>query len=75
MKQLNKELYNIQVEIKPCPFCNGEADISYSGQYRFVRCLKCNAKSGYIDVTSYPPMSNIVCYEEAISLWNTRLST
>jgi len=34
-------------ELKPCPFCGGEASIEYDGLYRWVECLnsKCEASA------------------------------
>lgn len=47
-------------ELKPCPFCGGEAQTgkSYSGFYS-VECMNCGMQSGYYDTES-----------EAITAWN-----
>ena len=54
-------------ELKPCPFCGGEATISdggYSGEKFLARCreLSCPAASGFIRKT----------HDEAIAAWNRR---
>ena len=39
-------------ELKPCPFCGGEAEIHYQPMYMdmgvCVRCTECNARSRFI---------------------------
>lgn len=54
-------------EIKPCPFCGGEAEFypNYiEGEENWVECCnaKCQATNGYVRRTP----------EEALSAWNTR---
>lgn len=53
-------------ELKPCPFCGGEAGKRLdedNPKYWSVMCNKCHCKtSGYQD------------YTIAVSIWNTRLS-
>ena len=49
-------------EIKPCPFCGGEAEVrAYTLTLQFVQCKVCNASS-----TAFP--NN----EDAIKSWNRR---
>lgn len=59
-------------ELKPCPFCGGKAiDVceegnffgkaAYSRTYRFVRCRKCNARTGVYGTRP-----------KAIEAWNRR---
>lgn len=54
-------------ELKPCPFCNGEASFSYGGigQSRgiYVECIDCAAS------TEMYPEPNAV---KAATSWNTR---
>lgn len=48
-------------ELKPCPFCGGEAEIVMSGGDRRVECKKCGARSDWYDTEA-----------EAIAAWNRR---
>lgn len=49
-------------ELKPCPFCGGEAEIVMSGGDRRVDCKKCGARSDWYDTEA-----------EAIAAWNRRV--
>ncbi len=54
-------------ELKPCPFCGGEAEFypnDIEGEENWVECCnaKCQATNGYVRRTP----------EEALSAWNTR---
>ena len=50
-------------ELKPCPFCGGEAELWWNGirQCHEVRCKQCSARGGYCDGM-----------EDAIEAWNKR---
>lgn len=55
-------------ELKPCPFCGGEASVSTGYQnttpptaLRYVECIECAAASDMLDTE-----------EEAIAMWNRR---
>lgn len=51
---------NEQATLRPCPFCEGEAD--FGGQkYPFVGCMSCGAQTGLQDTEA-----------EARRAWNTR---
>ena len=54
---MNKE----NEELKPCPFCGGEAEIVISGGERRVDCKKCGARSDWYDTEV-----------EAVAAWNNR---
>ena len=57
-------------ELKPCPFCGGEAIIAYDLAYWVVSCTECPTK-----LTGYRHNGHIVesmTKEEAIKTWNTR---
>ena len=47
-------------ELKPCPFCGGEATIFPEGDYHEVTCNDCGV---FVDGHTY---------EDAVSAWNTR---
>ena len=61
-------------ELKPCPFCGGEAKIYYSMSAISIRCIQCFAVMGRENKT--------ICFtkgklsfdnaKEAINAWNTR---
>lgn len=62
----------MQVELKPCPFCGGEAtyhtDNGPTGEvYGWVGCNECDAMSCHIDVRSMQPEEM-----HPIDAWNTR---
>lgn len=48
-------------ELKPCPFCGGEAKLMENAPEKFVRCLECEASVGLWGLA-----------ETAINEWNTR---
>ena len=57
-------------ELKPCPFCGGEAQIEheYTGAgYSYVCCKKCGLKS-----VSFMRSFEIASDIEAIKYWNRR---
>ena len=53
-------------EIKTCPFCGGEAELSEGDREYFemhlIYCMKCGVNTG-----------NCNSEEEAIFIWNTRV--
>ena len=59
-------------ELKPCPFCGGEAYSNYKGEltngavirYYYVNCGDCGASTEYNE--------DKPTQEEAFELWNTR---
>ena len=52
-------------KLKPCPFCNGEAEDDSCGAFVFIRCKKCHARTSDRHV-------NRGGYESALLEWNTR---
>ena len=59
----------VQVELKPCPFCGGEADLCqiYGENLWLVKCW--NTKKCKI----LPRTPEVHSMEEAMFIWNTRL--
>ena len=58
------------IELKPCPFCNGEAEFTTNQGYDkncYVRCKECSAKARVIDVCV-----DYAAKEKAAELWNAR---
>lgn len=58
----------MQDELKPCPFCGGDAGIGGGVNYRFVNCMSCMASTNIILADSHMPTE-----AEAIAAWNTRV--
>ena len=57
-------------ELKPCPFCGGEAVLEHdycARGYSYVRCGKCGVK-GFMFCMKFNKSSD----EEAIEAWNRR---
>jgi Lar family restriction alleviation protein len=62
-----KNLVAVSQELKPCPFCGGEA---YTEEHLLeetvsVHCLSCQAQMPYVGLDE----------QEAIAAWNTRLAS
>lgn len=62
------------MELKPCPFCGGEASLSEgrknSMPHAYVECLECGASS---DISEKPVLKyNTDSVDEVIEKWNKR---
>ena len=71
---------NRAVELKPCPFCGGEAKMQFGwpaqqGKDRqkivFVMCKTCRCKTQTIRQAPYQAWED--CKRYAVALWNTRI--
>lgn len=63
----------MKIELKPCPFCGGEAYLKYSdiamvAEWVGVRCKKCNAGGGKKDASV-----EYCAVEKAAEFWNRRV--
>ena len=69
--------------LKPCPFCGGEAYLekshrafinSKTTRVAFVRCKKCEARTGRVELSKFNCASHSTnANEEVIRMWNTRI--
>lgn len=76
---MNLEKKQSMSELKPCPFCGGEAKITHdtrdmiTDEYR-VKCLICGTILRH-RVTEYWVDSVFDTKEQAIEAWNRRVAT
>lgn len=73
------------VELKPCPFCGGEAELTVSGNWKYgayiiVRCMDCRASGKGEYFRGIDPYDESLCPLEdskggtaAIRAWNRRV--
>ena len=54
-------------ELKPCPFCGGEAKVQSDLWPRFVYCQTCNART--VNITDFGDEGT----DKAVSKWNQRV--
>lgn len=55
-------------KLKPCPFCGGEAKVSYRKPYSIVYCKKCKASTNEF-CDWYEEQESI---KDAVEAWNRR---
>lgn len=55
-------------KINTCPFCGGEGEDSYYGEWRYVQCIDCGAKGSRFSVAAFPEVAK----ERARFVWNKR---
>ena len=60
-KRIDCEKLMMSDELKPCPFCGGEAQLIEAMGEVWVRCTECNASAA---MQNYPV--------DALAKWNTR---
>lgn len=58
------------IELKPFPFCGGEAKVEKRNGGFQVRCKQCGARGKYVVGNWY----NMIKRTEAIDAWNRRVS-
>lgn len=71
-----------EIKLLPCPFCGGKAYLkknhrafinAQSTRVTFVRCEKCNARTGRFELRDFGTSSHCKEAEQkAIKAWNTR---
>lgn len=61
---MDKEVNEEHIEL--CPFCGGQADYSFYGEYRYIVCKECKACSKKISCKD-----NDYKYK-LLELWNNR---
>ena len=66
-------------DLKPCPFCGGEAEISYYATEqsnlpagRFVECVSCAATGPSFEIQGDAPDRDEYTQAEAAAAWNRR---
>lgn len=62
--------YSGKIELKPCPFCGGEADIWATGKWVSVSCKKCS-----VTVACDSPGAKNILYAivNGMNKWNERV--
>jgi acyl carrier protein len=63
---------NLLKSIDPCPFCGGEGDDSFSGEWRYVRCLECGSQGKKFSVFDSIDSGSVGIMNMAIDAWNLR---
>ena len=56
------------IELKPCPFCGGEAKAVIHVANAYISCKKCSATSAAVTVAA-----DICAVDKAAELWNNRV--
>lgn len=78
-------MMNKEYNLLPCPFCGGKPQLESkyrsfiagkSERVALVRCLKCGARASRVPLRQYGKTSHsIEAEQEAVAIWNTRIST
>ena len=57
------------MELKPCPFCGGEARVCDNEQTVFVRCKECSCQAQEITANT-----KYCAWDLAVDSWNRRVN-
>ena len=64
------------LDLKPCPFCGGEAELCLRRATWFVHCKECKISGKSVEigdsVNIFPLRMISECAEEAVNWWNRR---
>ena len=61
-------------ELKPCPFCGGEAKIfAYNNGGMCVKCTKCSCQTESDSDVCYADWKRCSVFERVIEVWNRRI--
>ena len=74
---MSKETFD--VELKPCPFCGGKADIkkglpqsqSRGGKQFLIQCRKCGCRTVLFRQSALEPWKELL--DACVSTWNRRV--
>lgn len=58
----------MDINLKPCPFCGGEAEMLSDDEHVWVRCKDC-----FVELYPFAKNVNYCAKEKAAELWNTRV--
>lgn len=68
LKLIIKEVTQMTKELKPCPFCGGEAQYDNDDRGReWIYCMRCNIRTKYFN-------SYIADENQVIEVWNRRVN-
>lgn len=57
-------------ELKPCPFCGGEAKVTVGNFWAWVKCTECQTATKPFEIENG---NKEKAMQEAVELWNRRV--
>lgn len=67
------DMLPVRARLLPFPFCKGRPWIEEDGDFAWVKCGQCGAKSDEVSCSDYNEQSYRTWYKEVIKLWNKRV--